>query len=339
MPENSTLLWENAAWQKQAHVWIREMASQKGIQLMGEIRQPHIRHWSTVMEVDSDGGKIFFKATASETIYEIALTEKLAMWQPDDMPDLIAVDATCGWLLLRDGGKQLRASIRPTKDIRPWEPVIRRYAELQIELVQHVDQMLTVGIPDRRLNVLPALLVDLLSDEKSILLGQEKGLSAEEYQQCLDYKPRFKEICSELDAIGIPASINHGDFHDANILVKDGCITFFDWGDADITHPFVSLRTFFVSIEMSLELDDYEFTPEMAALLDIYQKPFEAYASKDNLLKAFELSKPVSSLITALKWRESIARMTESMRAENKWIVPEVLREFLHHMSAFDGQV
>ena len=69
------------------------------------------------------------------------------------------------------------------------------------------------------------------------------------------------------------------------VIVKNGRITFFDWGDADITHPFVSLRTFFVSIEMSLELDDYEFTPEMAALLDIYLKPFGEFATKGELIR------------------------------------------------------
>ncbi len=328
------LLWNDLDWQKEAHAWILAEAERNGFQLTGEIEQPHIRHWSTVMEAESEQGKLFFKATAPETIHEIELTEKLAAWYPDDMTELLAVDVDQGWLLMRDGGEQLRASIRSTKDIKPWEPVIRRYAELQIGLAEHVDEMLSVGIPDHRMDTLPVLFAELLADGESLLLGQEKGLSEEEFQRCEEHGSRFKEICIELGGVGVPASVNHGDFHDANVLIKDGRITFFDWGDADITHPFVSLRTFFVSIEMSLELDDYEFTAEMAALLDTYLKPFEVFASKSELEKAFVLSKPVASLVTALKWRESIARMNESMRAEHAWIVPEVLREFLYHMNA-----
>ena len=50
---------------------------------------------------------IFFKATADETIYEIALTQLLTNLQPDVMPDLIAVDTVRGWMLMRDGGEQL----------------------------------------------------------------------------------------------------------------------------------------------------------------------------------------------------------------------------------------
>lgn len=333
MITNPELLWNDASWQEKAQTWIREESEKNSIQLIGDIEQPHIRHWSTVMAVESEEGKLFFKATAPELIHEIALTEKLAMWYPEDMAELIAVDVERGWLLMHDGGKELRKFIRPTKDIQLWEPVIHRYAALQIGLAEYLDEMLNTGIPDHRLTVLPSLFAELLTDEKSLMLGLEKGLNDEEYRLCQEHKSRFSNICAELVSIGIPETINHGDFHDGNVLVKNGHITFFDWGDADITHPFISLRTFFVSIEMSLELDDYEFTPEMEVLLDIYLNSFKEFASKKELRKAFALSKPVASLITTLKWRESIARMTEPMRAEHDWIVPEVLREFLYRMN------
>jgi hypothetical protein len=329
MPDHP--VWQNPDWQKQAHEWIRTEAERASIQLTGDIEQPHIRHWSTVMRVPSNAGTIFFKATAGETIYEIILTEKLAGWFPGDMPELIAVDAARGWMLMRDGGEQLRASIRPAKDIKPWEPVIIRYAELQIGLAEHVDEILALGIPDHRLATLPALYSQLLADEESLMIGQEKGLTAEEFQKLQTLKSRFESICADLSAFGIPESINQGDFHDGNVLVRDGRITFFDWGDADVTHPFVSLRTFFVSIENSLELEDYAFTPEMSALLDRYLKSFEKFASKDELLKAYALSEPVASIAKTLAWHQGITRMNDAMREEYAWIVPEVLREFLYH--------
>jgi hypothetical protein len=108
-------LWQNPDWQNQAHEWIHAQAAQHSIQLTGEIEQPHVQHWSTVMRVPSNEGVLFFKATAGETIYEIALTQKLGRWYPDCMPELIAVDTIRGWMLMRDGGEQLRASIRPTQ--------------------------------------------------------------------------------------------------------------------------------------------------------------------------------------------------------------------------------
>lgn len=329
--ENQTRLrWHNPEWQKQAHEWIRAQTKRNAIQLTGEIEQPHAYAWSTVMRVPSNEGTLFFKATADETIHEIALTEKLAGWFPDCMPDLVASDFTRGWMLMRDGGEQLRASIRPTKDVTPWEPVITKYAEVQIGLAEHVDEILALGIPDHRLEALPTLYKQLLTDEAILMIDQEKGLTSEDFHRLQNLSPRFEQICADLAAFGIPESIDHGDFHDGNILVKDGRITFFDWGDASVTHPFVSLRTFLVSMEIALDLDDWAPpTSEMLTLRDSYLARWEGFASKEQLLKAYNISRPVASIVKALLWHTTVSRLTGALRDEYAWIVPEVLREFV----------
>jgi len=275
MATESNLQWHDPEWQQQAHEWIRKETELHSFQITGEIEQPHAYAWSTVMRVPTNVGMLFFKATAGETIHEIALTKKMAGWFPESLPELITVDTARGWMLMRDGGDQLRAYIRPTKDIQPWQPVIAKYAELQIGLSDHIDEILSLGIPDHRLAVLPALYSQLLTDAEILRVNQEKGLTSDEFQQLQSLKPRFERISMDLSEYGIPESVNHGDFHDGNVLVKDGRVTFFDWGDADVTHPFVSLRTLWVSIEIALELDDYVFTPEMADLLDRYLEPYE----------------------------------------------------------------
>ena len=316
---------------EQAHIWIQAETATRSIRITGEIEQPHLYPWSTVLHVPTSEGKLFFKATAAETIYEAALTQKLASWFPDCMPELVAVDVTRGWMLMRDGGEQLRLSIRPRKDITPWEPVIRRYAEVQVGLAEHNAQILSLGIPDHRLEKLPSLYRDILTRVESLLIDQEKGLASSEVAHLRDLAPRFDQICSELAQFGIPETLNQCDFHDGNVLVKEGHITFFDWGDVSVTHPFVSLRTFFVSIEISLQLDDYSFTPEMEALLNLYLEPWLKFAPKDELLTAYRFSEPVASIVKTLLWEEGISKMEETVRKEYAWIVPELLREFLYH--------
>jgi len=331
MKDRSQFLWLDPDWVKGVHEWIREQAERNTIRLTGEIKQPHIRHWSTVMCVQSNEGMLYFKATAPETRYEIALTKRLAQWTLKIMPELVAVDISRGWMLMRDSGEPLRAAIRPAQNIKLWGPIIRRYAELQIGLAEHIDEILGLGIPDHRLEVLPSLYTKLLADEDSLMIGQEQGVSIDEFHRLKGLLPRFERLCRKLLAYGIPESLNHGDFHDGNVLLKDGQVTFFDWGDADITHPFVSLRTFFVSIEITLDLDDYAFTPGMAALLDLYLEPFQRYGDRGELLKAYSLSKPVASVVKTLAWYQSITRMSEPMREEHAYIIPELLKEFLFH--------
>ena len=157
MSNPSPLLWHDSDWLEQAKEWIQAETKRQSIQITGEIEQPHAYAWSTVMHVPTNEGMLFFKATADESLYEAALTEMLAGWFPDCMPELVAVDSARGWMLMRDGGKQLRLSIRPTQSVKPWEPVITRYAEVQIGLVEHTPELLALGLPDYRLAKLPRL--------------------------------------------------------------------------------------------------------------------------------------------------------------------------------------
>lgn len=75
---------------------------------------------------------------------------------------------------MRDGGEALRVSIRPTKDIKPWAPVIQLFSEVQLGSVEHVPELLALGIPDWRLAHLPRLYKELLANGDSMLVDQSK---------------------------------------------------------------------------------------------------------------------------------------------------------------------
>jgi hypothetical protein len=138
------LQWEDPDWLKQASEWIHVETDRQGLQLRGSIEQPHVYLWSTILRMPTTDGTLFFKATAPETIFEAALTHKLAGLRPDCLPELIAVDTARGWLLMRDGGEPLRAAIRPNRDLTPWQPVISLYAELQVGLAHHVEEFIAL---------------------------------------------------------------------------------------------------------------------------------------------------------------------------------------------------
>lgn len=334
MSNEFSLPWHDPAWMKQAHEWILAETRRQSIHVTGDIEQPHLYPWSTVLHVPTNEGKLFFKATAPETMFEVPLTLKLAEWFPNGMPELVTADLDRGWMLMRDGGVQLRQSIRPAQDINPWRAVIRLFADIQAGASGHVEELLAAGVPDYRLSVLPDLYRQLVADEKSLLIDKEKGLTSAEQQTLKDMATRFEQICADLAAYGIPESVNHGDFHDGNVLVRDGRIAIIDWADACLSHPFMSLRTLFVSIEIALKLDDYVFTPEMAALLDHYLEAWRDYGSIEHLRSAYQLSKPVASIVKAVNWHLTISNIRDqALRAEYAWIVPELFREFLYHES------
>lgn len=72
MATESSLHWQDPAWQKEVHEWIYAQVGKHGISMSGDIEQPHIYPWSTVLRIPTDQGMLFFKATAPETVYESA---------------------------------------------------------------------------------------------------------------------------------------------------------------------------------------------------------------------------------------------------------------------------
>ncbi len=53
--------------------------------------------------------------------------------------------------------------------------------------------------------------------------------------------PELRALVDELEAFGIPETIQHDDLHDGQVFVKDGRYLLQDWGDSCISHPFHTL--------------------------------------------------------------------------------------------------
>jgi len=75
------LSWQESNWQAEARAWIRSSLQKHDLRLTGEIEQPHIRPWSTVMTVPTTGGMFYFKAAAAVFSHEAALTDYLVKFR------------------------------------------------------------------------------------------------------------------------------------------------------------------------------------------------------------------------------------------------------------------
>jgi hypothetical protein len=319
--------WTDPAWIAAAHGWIAAAAAQAGQTLAGPIEQIHVRPWSTVLRAPTSAGDWYFKAMAPLLAHEVGLTAALAGWAPAATLPPIAVDAERGWLLLPDGGTRLREIIRADRDPRHWEAALPTYAAAQIALAEHAPAMLALGLPDRRPAALPGLYGRLRAELPALEVVSEHALSAAELDQLAGSSARLGELCARLGAGPIPASLNHGDLHDANIFIQSGRPRFFDWGDASLAHPFVSLRTVFVSVEIALDL------PEGGAvdlpLRDAYLAPWARFAPAAAVEEDFRLAQLIAPLVSALSWHRAVAPLPDAQRREQAVNIHHLLREFL----------
>jgi hypothetical protein len=271
--------WTDRLWLAEAHEWIHEHLARLGAAEVGVIDQQHVRPWSTVMRVPTDRGDAYFKANTPVLQHEAALVTILAARCPDCVPPLLAVDLERGWMLMADAGTRLREHVERERDLTCWMEILPLYAGLQIDLADQVDELVAAGVPDLRLSTLPSKyerlldsLVELPSDDRRRLEGNVS---------------RVQELCEELAGYGLPETIQHDDFHDAQVFVRDGRYLLLDWGDACVSHPFFTLS---VTLEGNLAwgLDDVEGSVDVGPFRDAYLAPFARIAEIADLEAASE---------------------------------------------------
>jgi hypothetical protein len=263
--------WTDPAWLAEAHAWIRSQ-----VEPTGAIEQPHVRPWSTVLRVPTSDGDVWFKANVPVHACEAAVVSTLARLRPDRVPELVAVDLDRGWMLMRDAGIRLREMVERDRDLGRWLDVLPAYGELQLAAVDHAEELIALGVPDRRLAVLPAQAAELLD---------EVGLVA--------------EMCEQLSSYGIPETIQHDDFHDAQVFLRDGRYLFFDWGDACVSHPFFSMS---VTLEGGIGwgLDDVAGSVDLTPFRNAYLDAFRRHGSRAELESALSLALRLGWLCRAL---------------------------------------
>ncbi len=310
--DGDTLLWEQADWLDQAVAWVESRLERLGLFTTGQVQQPHVRPWSTVLRFPTADGDVWFKACMPALAHEAAVVELLSRVRPDCLPDLLAAEARRGWILQADAGTQLRDLADPER----WLEILPRYAQLQIDAAEVAPELLGAGAPDRRVADLPAAFEDLL--------GRQRGLERGVVRQLRERTSRIGELGRELAARGVPETVQHDDLHSANVFVRDGRYLFLDWGDACVSHPFLTLH---VTLRvLAYELGLPAGAPELDRFRDAYLEPWSAFRPAAELVAALPAADLLGALGRALNWQLVAEGAPPAARAEYDEAVADRLR-------------
>jgi hypothetical protein len=327
LPSMTEPRWTDAAWRAEAEAWIVRQLRELGLRADGAIEQAHIAWWSTVLRVPTASGPLWFKAAQARDAHEARLTPLLAALRPEMTVEVLATDAERGWLLERDAGTRLRDLADGVPQVDHWERLLPRYAELQLQLAPRVDEMLAMGLPDRRVGTLPTALASLLDEPELLLLDAPDGVTSADHERLRAGLAAFADACSALASFGLPETLQHDDLNDGNVFVRGGRHVVFDWGDACVTHPFHSLV-------VALRAGAYKQGwlpggPEVTRLVDAYLEPWRGIASPDDLRRAADLARRTGTIQRSLAWRDTVLGMPPEVRAEHVDSVPYGLRLYL----------
>jgi Phosphotransferase enzyme family len=236
-----------------------------------------------VLRVPTADEDLYLKQCEPVQAFEAPLTVALAARWPDRVPEVVGADAERAWLLLRDGGVRVRES----GDVAAYVRALELYGELQREEAARVDELLALGLPDVRLPLVAAAYEPFFEDDH--------GLEREEAARLRALAPRFRELCEELAAFGLPDSIQHDDLHDGNVFVRDGRVAIFDWGDSSVAHPLWSL------VKPLRDAGDRGLDPE--PLRAAYLVAWTAVEPEERLRAALGVAVPVGIFAYALQVR------------------------------------
>ena len=320
-----SLPWDDVEWRNAAAEWTTKALAARGIGVTGEMTVFRSVAWSLVMRVPTTDGDYFFKAVGERLRYEAALTAFLARRFADECVPLLTHNAARGWLLMPDAGQPIRNTPENRPDV--WIGLISRYAELQISLTPDVNELVRLGVPDRRFAALPDVYAGLIEDAYALCAGMAYQLKPEELDALRAMLPALQEDCRRLADAGIPDSLDHGDLHTGNVFVRDNHARFADWGDSCVAHPFVSMF-----VPMNVFAHQFGLgpeSPEVIALRNAYLAPWSSFAPRSALLEAFGLARRIARIFRALSWHNALAPLPFAHRAEHSESALYWLRDYL----------
>lgn len=174
---------------------------------------------------------------------------------------------------------------------------IKKYTYIQRAAVEHVTIFLELGVPDWRLEKLPVLYAQLISNEDILI---EDGMTSDEISILHKLHLKFSTMCELLSKYKIPETLDHGNFNDNNILIEDNTnhMTIIDWAETVITHPFFSLVYCLRNASARYVFKETDKT--YIELQDACVEDWLGFEARTKLLEAFSLAKRLWPIYASL---------------------------------------
>jgi len=191
---------------------------------------------------------------------------------------------------------------------------------------KHTADLLSLGVPDWRLDKFATLYYQLIKQEQLLL---DVGLSKNAIEQLHKLYPVCLKLCNELAQYKIPETIWHCDFHENNMLLnqKTSGISIIDWGETVVTHPFFSLQGCLWQISYFYKIQSTD--PIHRELQKQCISQWLNFYSENQLLQAFAIAGKLSVIHAALSFAQLYAATKNQLRFEHNGAIAGCLRSFL----------
>jgi Phosphotransferase enzyme family len=279
--------------------WADAQLAAQGVGRSGPIELHRERPWSTIWHLQTELGRVWLKECGAGGRYEAGLTALLAQVAPEWTLQPLAVEIERGWLLLPDGGPDLRSAMPSDRDtvVERWSTLLTEYAELQRRMADFAPHLQAVGVPDLR--------AEVAAERFRQLVGEHA--EGELRDRLDDAAPSLERGWERLRASAVPATVQHDDLHDGSVLCGAdgaGAPAFYDWGDATLSHPFASLLVSRRVLAATLDVDTDD--PAVATVTDAYLRCWGDVAPAETLATELDDVWQLARLSRAWAWARAL---------------------------------
>ena len=264
------------------------------------------------------GGRVWLKAEGPNQAFEVDLYELLGKVAPAGVLTPLAIDAERAWVLLPDGGQTLAELLEGDALAAAWADALPRYVALQRAVAPHADRLLELGVTDMRAATIPGRFAQAVEVVRGYVDAHGDDEDRAALTRAAALGPQVAVWARELAGAPGGVTLDHGDLHARNVLLRDGRATFFDWGDSVVAHPFSSMLVTLTVLQKraldGCELDD----PRLLAVRDAYLDGFADLAPHGELVETLELACRLAKIGRALTW-EWVIRSLRPADVVDEW--------------------
>lgn len=256
--------------------------------------------YSSVVRFLTSSGDIYLKQTPPTLFLEGAIMKVLHDQFHANVPAVIQQNKALNCFLMKDYGSSLREYLK--NDFQPdlLCQGIKKYTTIQRAVENDIDAFFVLGVPDWRLEKLPAFYMELIDEEDEENLLKQDGITTNELKILHELYPVLLSMCKLLSNYKLRETLDHCDFHDNNMLIEKNtkALTIIDWGEVVIAHPLFPLISFISTAGSRYKLQETNLI--FIRLEDACFENWLGNISKHDLREAMCLAKKIWPIYSAL---------------------------------------
>lgn len=287
--------------------------------------------WSNVFCYETTKGLVYLKQMPEAIAMEPKVIELLRKNFSAAVPEVLAENTLLHCFLMKDAGRPLREKLKQQFDKQLLCEAAEQFTALQLNIANHLGQFFEIGVPDWRLDKLPQLYGEVISDEGLLL---SEGFSKEKLAKLKHYEKEILNWSDSLAEFAIPESIIQPDFHDNNLLVDDKTnkLTWIDLGEVLISHPLFALFTYLMQIKKhhGLSENDRNYQEIKSACFNPYRKIIGSDLEFERAITLAEKLNLVYGI--AYQYRFMQICNKEALAEVGQWKLKQSINQFLEMM-------